>query len=268
MMGRAKEMMTQSLLYCDNCHCFEGTENECVKDGDGGLYCPICDTLVGYETQPDYARYTGLKFQDYIDYIKETSGVKILLNHMIGHVKIHYRLSFDTLNFDNENQVNELLKKNFNDLRGDDEQSYNQYQTIVKLQREVKDQYPDEYLLNKTQIKYLTRIQSSFLITYLTSLLGLLKRPTIKQYDFLKKLEKEYKFYHYFDDSLALNYYSFEDIYGRVSRFEMSERISVLVEIQKYVNGDVSDILPDSNIDFELFEERVKEWKGLNKHDD
>ena len=272
MMGRAKEIITAGMLYCDNCHCFNGTEEDCVKDGNGGLYCPICDTLVGYELQPDYARYTGLKFQDYIDYFKENSGVKILLNRIFGHVNFHNSLSsdtlsFDTLDFNNSNQINELLRKNSDDFRGDTKQTYKQYQTIVRLQDEVKEQYPDEYLLDNKQIKHLSNIQSSFLITYLTSLMSLLKRPTIKQYDFLKKLEKEYKFYYYFDDSLALEHYSFKDIYDKVSRFEMSERIDVLKEIKKYVNGDVSDILPDSKIDFDIFIDKVKEWKGLNKHD-
>lgn len=268
MMGTVKKMLEESMLYCDNCHCFNGTEDECVKDGDGGLYCPICDTLVGYETQPEYAKNTGLKFQDYIDYLNQKDIIEHTLNKTIHVLKMNDVLSFDNFDSKNENHIKEILTKDISDYFDVGKQTKKQRRKIASLEEYFKELYPSENMFNHNMINQLNDMQASKLIDLLSLKIRMKEMATIKQIKYLNDLENKYKHYHFFDDKLNLSLAEVLDNRTFVSKFEMSERIGVMVAIEEYVNGITSDIIPETHILYDIFIDKVKEWKGLNKHDD
>lgn len=47
-MGSASDLIIENTPVCDNCF-MDFDMSEVVKDSGGGLHCPNCDNIVGYE---------------------------------------------------------------------------------------------------------------------------------------------------------------------------------------------------------------------------
>ena len=153
--GKAKEIAMESELHCDECYTFNGTEDECIKDSDGDLHCPICDNIIGHETLPSYARNTGLTFQDYIDYLNEKDVIEHTLDKAITILEMNDELSFDKFNSKDPKHIEEVLSKDISDYFYVRKQTSKQRNTIYELLLQTKELYPNENVFNVDEIKKL-----------------------------------------------------------------------------------------------------------------
>lgn len=265
-MGKAKEIAMESELYCDECYTFNGTEDECIKDSDGDLHCPICDNIIGHETLPSYARNTGLTFQDYIDYLNEKDIIEHTLDKTINILEMNNELSFDKFNSKDPKHIEEVLSKDISDYFAVGKQTSKQRNTINELLLQIKELYPNENLFNVASIKKLNDYQSSELIRQLLMKLKMKEVATARQINYLKKLEDEFKHYYFFDDKLNVDICDFIDKNIFVSRFEASERIGVMSAIREYEKEITDDIIPETYILYDVIEDKVKNWKGIDEN--
>lgn len=265
-MGKAKEIAMESELHCDECYTFNGTEDECIKDSDGDLHCPICDNIIGHETLPSYARNTGLTFQDYVDYLNEKDIIEHTLNQTISILEMNNELSFDKFNSKDPKHIDEVLNKDISDYFDVEKQTSKQRNTINELLLQIKELYPNENVFNVASIKKLNDYQSSELIRQLLMKLKMKEVATVRQINYLKKLEDEFKHYYFFDDKLNVDICDFLDKHIFVSRFEASERISVMSAIREYEQKITDDIIPETYILYDVIEDKVKKWKGIDRN--
>ncbi|MGJ0146834.1 hypothetical protein ACR56S_04130 [Staphylococcus hominis] len=265
-MGKAKEIAMESEFYCDECHTFNGTEDECIKDSDGDLHCPICDNIIGHETLPSYARNTGLTFQDYVDYLNEKDIIEHTLNQTISILEMNNELSFDKFNSKDPKHIDEVLNKDISDYFDVEKQTSKQRNTINELLLQIKELYPNENVFNVASIKKLNDYQSSELIRQLLMKLKMKEVATARQINYLKKLEDEFKHYYFFDDKLNVDICDFIDKNIFVSRFEASERIGVMSAIREYEKEITDDIIPETYILYDAIEDKVKNWKGIDEN--
>lgn len=224
-------------IFCEACYVFDGTTDQCSKDEDGNLYCPICDNFLmdGQFAKSDITKLsemfsqTGLVFQDYLDYFKQLDPVEYAIRPEFGILKDNDELSFNTLDAHQYEKVmtvidHENIGRYVSYTR---KATDKQIMKIIDLQKEMKSYHSDMLILGYIDLEGLYQVQATRLITALQILKWMRAPITFKQVRFIEKIEKEMKHYFYFDDMLTKE--GIDTVLDTKSKLEGQERISIFI---------------------------------------
>ena len=269
----------ETYLDCQACYTFYGRADECIKDEDGNLYCPICENLLmddgvtKIDTRVLSQQFdeTGLVFEDYFDYLKQLQPLDYAIRPEFILLQENNELSFDKLNAQNYDHVIEIIDHDHigNYVNYTRKATDKQLSKLCDLQKEVKKYRPDILTLSYLDLTGLYQVQAKRLITML-KIIKLMTAPmTFKQYQNIERIENQIESYFYFDDMLTD--LPIEKALNEKSKLEGLERISIYKHLNMYVNerypSEIATIdewmqnIGESLIPYNEIKADVMDWK-------
>lgn len=269
----------ETYLDCQACYTFYGRADECIKDEDGNLYCPICENLLmdGGVTKIDVKALsqqfdeTGLVFEDYFDYLKQLQPLDYAIRPEFILLQENNELSFDKLNAQNYDHVIEIIDHQHigNYVNYTRKATDKQLSKLCNLQKEVKKYRPDILTLSYLDLTGLYQVQAKRFITML-KIIKLMTAPmTFKQYQNIERIENQIESYFHFDD--ILTNLPIETALNEKSKLESLERISIYKHLNMYVNerypSEIATIdewmqnIGESHIPYNEIKADVMDWK-------
>lgn len=269
----------ETYLDCQTCYTFYGRTDECIKDEDGNLYCPICENLlmdggvtkIDVKTLSQQFDETGLVFEDYFDYLKQLQPLDYAIRPEFILLQENNELSFDKLNAQNYDHVIEIIDHDHigNYVNYTRKATDKQLSKLCNLQKEVKKYRPDILTFSYLDLTGLYQVQAKRLITML-KIIKLMTAPmTFKKYQNIERIENQIESYFHFDDMLTD--LPIEKALNEKSKLEGLERISIYKHLNMYVNerypSEIATIdewmqnIGESLIPYNEIKADVMDWK-------